>query len=187
MDSCPRYLAIAVEDYEGPFSDAQTIGIAEVDFLKYTTEGLNDLWVYLEGEKVRGMGARLHLKVALNNENATEAGTRTRHLAEIVEQETGKKVRVRFLYLPFPPPLSIHLERDISGGTGARVHSERLINQNPSEVGRWTRLRGDRQGGNGKECELRCLAYCFLSCSCGSTWKLSMLVRCGLVYTARWG
>lgn len=94
MDSCPRYLAIAVEDYEGPFSDAQTIGIAEVDFLKYTTEGLNEIWVYLEGEKVRGTGARLHLKIALNNENASEAGTRTKELAEIVEQETGKKVRV---------------------------------------------------------------------------------------------
>lgn len=122
MDSCPRYLAIAVEDYEGPFSDAQTIGIAEVDFLKYTTEGLNDLWVYLEGEKVRGTGARLHLKVALNNENATEAGTRTRHLAEIVEQETGKKVRVHSLFAISPPLVQYIWSETILVGPG-RVYT----------------------------------------------------------------
>jgi hypothetical protein len=140
MDSCPRYLAIAVEDYEGPFSDAQTIGIAEVDFLKYTTEGLNDLWVYLEGEKVRGTGARLHLKVALNNENATEAGTRTRHLAEIVEQETGKKVRVRFLCLPFSPPsFKTFGARHFRWDRGAFTPRVALIKHNGSGVGRWTR------------------------------------------------
>lgn len=54
-------------DYDGPFSAADQIGRAEINFLKTRTNELADFWVPLEGRRAKAEGASVHLKVFLTN------------------------------------------------------------------------------------------------------------------------
>ena len=58
---------IRIFDFEGPFTKSESVGYAEINFLKQTQEDLADLWVTLEGKNARAAGCKIHLRVILVN------------------------------------------------------------------------------------------------------------------------
>lgn len=80
---------IEVFDYDGPFSEAESLGYAEINFLKQSAGKLADFWLPLEGNSARANGAKLHLRVFLSNTRDTDA---LPEYLERVEREVGLKV-----------------------------------------------------------------------------------------------
>lgn len=80
---------VEVFDYDGPFSDAESLGHAEINFLKQGPNDLADFWVPLSGKSARTHGSRLHLRVFLTN---TKRGDALPKYLEQVQKEVGTKV-----------------------------------------------------------------------------------------------
>lgn len=91
-DNPPTTMDIEVFDYDGPFSEAESLGYAEINFLKQSAGKLADFWLPLEGNSARANGAKLHLRVFLSNTRDTDA---LPEYLERVEREVGLKVRKR--------------------------------------------------------------------------------------------
>jgi hypothetical protein len=49
MEDPPSTMDVEVFDYDGPFSEAESLGHAEVNFLKQSSGDLSDFWVSLSG------------------------------------------------------------------------------------------------------------------------------------------
>lgn len=77
-------------DYDGPFSDAESLGHAEINFLKQSPNNLSDFWVSLSGKNARTHGSKLHLRVFLTNTKESDA---LPEYLERVEKEVGTKVQ----------------------------------------------------------------------------------------------
>lgn len=80
---------VEVFDYDGPFSDAESLGHAEINFLKQSPNELADFWISLSGKNARTHGSRLHLRVFLTNTKQSDA---LPEYLERVEKEVGTKV-----------------------------------------------------------------------------------------------
>ena len=85
----PSTMDVEVFDYDGPFSDAESLGHAEINFLRQGPNDLADFWVPLSGKSARTHGSRLHLRVFLTNTKQTD--TLPKYL-EQVQKEVGTKV-----------------------------------------------------------------------------------------------
>lgn len=85
----PSTMDVEVFDYDGPFSDAESLGHAEINFLKHSPDGLADYWLDLSGKNARTHGSRLHLRVFLTNTKQSDA---LPVFLERVEKEVGTKV-----------------------------------------------------------------------------------------------
>ncbi|KAG0631154.1 hypothetical protein M758_1G231500 [Ceratodon purpureus] len=85
----PSTMDVEVFDYDGPFSDAESLGHAEINFLKQGPNDLADFWVPLSGKTARTHGSRLHLRVFLTNTKQTDALPK---YLEQVQKEVGTKV-----------------------------------------------------------------------------------------------
>ncbi|KAK1294002.1 C2 and GRAM domain-containing protein [Acorus calamus] len=94
MQEPPSVLDVEVFDFDGPFDQAFSLGHAEINFLKYTSAELADLWIPLEGKLAQASQARLHLRVFLDNSKGAEA---IREYLKKMEKEVGKKLN------PQPP------------------------------------------------------------------------------------
>jgi hypothetical protein len=81
---------VKVFNFEGPFTEAESVGHAEINFLKKSPEDLADLAVYLQGKHARASGAKIHLRVVLVN---TKEATSAVDYIQKVEKEVGRKVR----------------------------------------------------------------------------------------------
>lgn len=80
---------VEVFNYDGPFSDAESLGHAEMNFLKQSPDDLADIWLSLSGKNSRESGSRLHLRVFLTNTKESDA---LPEYLERVEKEVGTKV-----------------------------------------------------------------------------------------------
>ncbi|KAG0621016.1 hypothetical protein M758_4G261700 [Ceratodon purpureus] len=85
----PSTMDVEVFDYDGPFSDAESLGHAEINFLKQSPDDLADIWLSLSGKNSRTHGSRLHLRVFLTNTKQSDA---LPEYLERVEKEVGTKV-----------------------------------------------------------------------------------------------
>ncbi|CAM6037416.1 unnamed protein product [Sphagnum compactum] len=92
MEDPPSTMDVEVFDYDGPFSEAESLGHAEVNFLKQSSGDLSDFWVSLSGRHARTHAPRLHLRVFLTN--TKESDSLPKYL-ERVEKEVGTKVAKR--------------------------------------------------------------------------------------------
>jgi hypothetical protein len=90
MEDPPSTMDVEVFDYDGPFSEAESLGHAEVNFLKQSSGDLSDFWVSLSGRHARTHAPRLHLRVFLTN--TKELDSLPKYL-ERVEKEVGTKVQ----------------------------------------------------------------------------------------------
>lgn len=88
-EEAPSTMTVEVFNFEGPFTEAESVGCAEINFLKRTAEELADLLVPLEGKDARASGSKIHLRIVLmNTKEADSAG----QYIEKVEKEVGRKV-----------------------------------------------------------------------------------------------
>lgn len=91
-DEPPSTMNVEVFNFEGPFTEAESIGHAEINFLKKTPEELADLWVPLEGKDALAAGSKIHLRIVLiNTKEVDSAG----QYIEKVEKEVGRKIHRR--------------------------------------------------------------------------------------------
>ncbi|KAI7984802.1 C2 and GRAM domain-containing protein [Camellia lanceoleosa] len=88
----PSVLDVEVFDFDGPFDQAASLGHAEINFLKYTSTELADIWVSLEGKLAQSSQSKLHLRIFLDNNNGVD--TIKDYLTKM-EKEVGKKLNLR--------------------------------------------------------------------------------------------
>ncbi|XP_024386274.1 C2 and GRAM domain-containing protein At1g03370 isoform X3 [Physcomitrium patens] len=84
----PSTMDVEVFNYDGPFSDAESLGQAEINFLKQSPDDLSDFWVSLSGKCARTHGSRLHLRVFLTNTKQSDA------LPEYLERVQKEGIKV---------------------------------------------------------------------------------------------
>jgi len=89
MDDPPSVLDVVVYDFDGPFDDAESLGHAEINFLKANIADLADVWVPLEGKLSLACQCKLHLRIFLDN---TKGGNVAKEYLSKMEKEVGKKV-----------------------------------------------------------------------------------------------
>ena len=87
----PSTMDVEVFHYEGPFSKAEFLGHAEINFLKQTPSQLADFRLPLIGKSTQAHGSELHLGVSLTN---TRHGDALPKYLEHVEREVGLKVLI---------------------------------------------------------------------------------------------
>jgi len=89
----PATLDVEVFDYDGPFSEPETLGHAEINFVRTGLSDLSDVWIPLDGKIARAHGSKLHLRVFLSNTRDSDA---LPDYLERVEREVGLKVCILF-------------------------------------------------------------------------------------------
>ncbi|KAK4434763.1 C2 and GRAM domain-containing protein [Sesamum alatum] len=92
MDEPPSTLNVEVFDFNGPFSEATSLGRAEINFLKSSFSDLSDIWIPLQGKLGQAFESKLHLKIFLNN---TKGSNVVRDYIAKMEKEVGKKIKLR--------------------------------------------------------------------------------------------
>ncbi|KAL5836521.1 hypothetical protein ACOSQ4_016018 [Xanthoceras sorbifolium] len=92
MDEPPSMLDVEVYDFDGPFSEATSLGHAEINFVRSNISDLADVWVPLQGKLAVACQSRLHLRIFLNN---TKGSNMVRNYLSKMEKEVGKKINLR--------------------------------------------------------------------------------------------
>ncbi|XP_059309332.1 C2 and GRAM domain-containing protein At1g03370 isoform X2 [Lycium ferocissimum] len=92
MDDPPSVLDVEVFDFDGPFSEATSLGHAEINFVKTNISDLSDVWVPLQGKLAQACQSKLHLRVFLNN---TKGSNVVKDYLSKMEKEVGKKIKLR--------------------------------------------------------------------------------------------
>ncbi|CAJ1962757.1 unnamed protein product [Sphenostylis stenocarpa] len=92
MDDPPSVMDVVVYDFDGPFDDAESLGHAEINFLKANITDLADVWVPLEGKLALACQSKLHLRIFLDN---TRGGNVAKEYLSKMEKEVGKKINLR--------------------------------------------------------------------------------------------
>lgn len=92
MDEPPSVLDVEVFDFDGPFSEATSLGHAEINFVKTNISDLSDVSVPLQGKLAQACQSKLHLRVFLNN---TKGSTVVKDYLSKMEKEVGKKIKLR--------------------------------------------------------------------------------------------
>lgn len=85
----PSTMDVEVFDYDGPFSEPEALGHAQINFLQRSLSDLSDFWIPLDGKIARANGSKLHLRVFLSNTRDSDA---LPDYLEQVEREVGLKV-----------------------------------------------------------------------------------------------
>ncbi|KAI5059333.1 hypothetical protein GOP47_0025652 [Adiantum capillus-veneris] len=91
-EEAPSTMNVEVFNFEGPFTEAGSVGHAEINFLKQTPEELADLWVPLEGKDALAAGSKIHLRIVLMNTKESDSAGQ---YIEKVEKEVGRKITRR--------------------------------------------------------------------------------------------
>ncbi|KAK4373661.1 hypothetical protein RND71_009045 [Anisodus tanguticus] len=92
MDEPPSVLDVEMFDFDGPFSEATSLGHAEINFVKSNISDLSDIWVPLQGKLAQACQSKLHLRVFLNNTKGTNV---VKDYLSKMEKEVGKKIKLR--------------------------------------------------------------------------------------------
>ncbi|XP_011651740.1 C2 and GRAM domain-containing protein At5g50170 isoform X1 [Cucumis sativus] len=95
MKEPPSVLYVEVFDFDGPFDQATSLGHAEINFLKYKSTELADIWVPLEGKLAQSSQSKLHLRIFLENTDGIET---IRQYLSMKGKEVGKKLHPRSPY-----------------------------------------------------------------------------------------
>lgn len=106
MKEPPSVLYVEVFDFDGPLDQATSLGHAEINFLKYKSTELADLWVPLEGKLAQSSQSKLHLRIFLDNTDGVET---MRQYLSMKGKEVGKKVST-FLDTSFSFPSRLVVE-----------------------------------------------------------------------------
>lgn len=85
----PSTLDIEVFDYDGPFSEAESLGHTAINFLKTKSNDYADVWLPLNGKHAQSHASKLHVRVLLRN---TKDGDVQPEYINKVEKEAGTKV-----------------------------------------------------------------------------------------------
>lgn len=88
----PSVMDVEVFDFEGPFAEATSLGYAEINFLKFTSQELADLWIPLQGRLAQACQSKLHLRIFLTNTKGPDVVTQ--YITKM-EKEVGKKIARR--------------------------------------------------------------------------------------------
>ncbi|KAH9322295.1 hypothetical protein KI387_016934 [Taxus chinensis] len=88
----PSVMDVEVFDFEGPFAEATSLGFAEINFLKFTSQELGDLWIPLQGRLAQACQSKLHLRIFLTNTKGPDVITQ--YITKM-EKEVGKKIARR--------------------------------------------------------------------------------------------
>ncbi|CAA6667998.1 unnamed protein product [Spirodela intermedia] len=88
MQEPPSILTAELFGFDGPSGFASSLGHAEINFLKQTSEELADMWVSLNGKLGHAFNS-LHLRIFLRNTNGT---TIIKDYLSQLEKEVGKKI-----------------------------------------------------------------------------------------------
>ncbi|MCO5559948.1 hypothetical protein L7F22_013552 [Adiantum nelumboides] len=91
-EEAPSTMNVEVFHFEGPFTEAESVGHAEINFLKQTPEELANLWVPLEGKDALAAGSKIHLRIVLMNTKESDSAGQ---YIEKVEKEVGRKITKR--------------------------------------------------------------------------------------------
>lgn len=94
MEELPSVLNMEVFYFDGPFDQAASLGHAEINFLKYKSDELADLWVSLEGRLSQSFASKLHLRIFLDNKKGVEM---IKEYLTRMGREIGKKVKIYLL------------------------------------------------------------------------------------------
>ncbi|KAK4491884.1 hypothetical protein RD792_002664 [Penstemon davidsonii] len=92
MEDPPSVLDVEVFDFDGPFDEAQSLGRAEINFLKSNISDLSDIWIPLQGKLAQACQSKLHLRIFLNN---SRGGNVVKDYLTKMEKEVGKKIKLR--------------------------------------------------------------------------------------------
>lgn len=92
MSEPPSRMDVIVNNFGGPFDEANSLGHAEVNFLKSNLSDLSDVWVNLHGNSAQACQPKLHLKIFLNNSKGNEVAVE--YLTKMAK-EVGKKINLR--------------------------------------------------------------------------------------------
>ncbi|XP_047316601.1 C2 and GRAM domain-containing protein At1g03370-like [Impatiens glandulifera] len=92
MDDPPSKLDIEIFDFDGPFSEAESLGHAEINFVKSNISDLADVWLPLQGKLAQACQSKLHLRIFLDN---TKGNNVVSDYLTKVEKEVGKKIKQR--------------------------------------------------------------------------------------------
>ncbi|XP_022137255.1 C2 and GRAM domain-containing protein At5g50170 isoform X2 [Momordica charantia] len=95
MKEPPSVLYVEVFDFDGPFDQATSLGHAEINFLKYKSTELADIWVPLEGKLAQSSQSKLHLRIFLDKTDGVET---IRQYLSKKGKEVGKKLHPRSPY-----------------------------------------------------------------------------------------
>ncbi|XP_022994573.1 C2 and GRAM domain-containing protein At5g50170-like [Cucurbita maxima] len=95
MKEPPSVLYVEVFNFDGPLDQATSLGHAEINFLKYKSTELADLWVPLEGKLAQSSQSKLHLRIFLDNTDGVET---MRQYLSMKGKEVGKKLHPRSPY-----------------------------------------------------------------------------------------
>ncbi|KAJ8765866.1 hypothetical protein K2173_020382 [Erythroxylum novogranatense] len=87
MDEPPSMLDVEVYDFDGPFSEATSLGHVEINFLKSNVSDLADVWVPLQEKLSQACQSKLHLRIFLKN---TKGGSVVKDYLSKLEEEVGK-------------------------------------------------------------------------------------------------
>lgn len=89
MKEPPSVLYLEVFDFDGPFDQATSLGHAEINFLKYKSTELADMWIPLEGKLSQSSQSKLHLRIFLDKTDGVET---IRQYLSMKGKVVGKKV-----------------------------------------------------------------------------------------------
>ena len=91
-EEAPSIMNVEAFSFEGPFTEAESLGHVEINFLKKTPEDLADFWAPLQSKYSPVTGSRIHLQIVLMN--MKEASNAMDYLQK-VEKEVGLKVGIQ--------------------------------------------------------------------------------------------
>ncbi|KAH9308298.1 hypothetical protein KI387_036209, partial [Taxus chinensis] len=146
-EDAPSTMDIEIFDFEGPFSEAESLGHGEINFLKQSSEELADLWVQLEGKHARLHGSKLHLRIFLTNTKDSDLVT---HYIQKVEKKVGKKIirrspqkNLSFQRLFSLPPEEF-LINDFACAVKRKLHLQGRIFLSPRMLGFYSNIFGHK-------------------------------------------
>ncbi|BBN07769.1 hypothetical protein MPTK1_4g06300 [Marchantia polymorpha subsp. ruderalis] len=88
----PSTLDIEVFDYDGPFSQAESLGHASINFLKTKEGELSDMWLPLVGKMATVHGCKIHLRVVLTNTKDVDF-TKQEYMGKVEKEANTKLVK----------------------------------------------------------------------------------------------
>ncbi|KAL3687800.1 hypothetical protein R1sor_014109 [Riccia sorocarpa] len=103
----PSTLDVEVFDYDGPFSQAESLGHASINFLKTTEGDLADIWLPLVGKMAQVHGCKLHLRILLTNTKDGDS-VKQEYIGKVmgkVEKDAQTKLARR------PPKQNTHFQK----------------------------------------------------------------------------
>ena len=72
-EEAPSTMYVEVFDFEGPFSETESLGYTKINILKRSSGELADLWVHLEGKRAWSHESKLHLRICLTNTQESDS------------------------------------------------------------------------------------------------------------------